>query len=330
MIASFCKNLEIGRLLKPMLSIITVLILISCGKNNNISTFDAILDLYERYDVVHLGERHWNMTDYNFRISLLNYPRFAETVDDIVIESGNYLYQDILDKYVLELEDVRNSDLQKVWRNTIITSGVWDASIYKDFIHNVRKVNEGLPPEKRIRLIAAEPPIDWDKVNTADEWYSYLAQRSTHTPKVVKSEVIDKGRKAFIIYGGAHFFKFNYTFGAFGTCAENMRTNLEELIDEPIFSILPLSGDEIYSQRFQDTTGVKKPPLFVNLENSELSYLSGDLFFPEARSKLGEFTDGILYLGVGPDLEAEYDPEAANDSSYQAEFERRRSIVSRW
>jgi hypothetical protein len=147
---------------------------ISYGTNDNNGTFDSILDLYEKYDIVHLGERHWNMTDYNFRVALLNYPRFAEIVDDIVIESGNYLYQDVLDRYILELEDVPKSDLQKVWRNTVVVSGVWDATIYKDFIHAVRKVNEGFPREKRIRLIAAEPPIDWSEVNTEDEWFSFL------------------------------------------------------------------------------------------------------------------------------------------------------------
>jgi hypothetical protein len=315
------------RYLKLTLGIISVLIIISCGVSNHNSSFDSILDLYERYDVVHLGERHWNMTDYNFRIEFVNYQRFAEIVDDIVIESGNYLYQDILDKYILELKDVPTSELQKVWRNTVVTTGVWDAVIYKEFIYAVRKVNEGLMPEKRIRLIAAEPPIDWDKVNTTDEWLSFLAQRSTHTPRVIKSEVIDKGRKALVIYGGAHFFKSDETFGA---CAENIRKNLEKLIDEPIFSILPLSGDDIYSKRFQDTTGISNPPVFVNLKVSGLSELSGNLFFPEASAKLGDFTDGIIFFGTEPDEEAEYDTEAANDSSYQAEFERRRAIESQW
>ncbi len=327
MLAGFGKRIDICRLLLPVLGIIVATILISCGKDNTNSTLDSILDLYDQYDLVHLGERHWNMTDYHFRIALIKYPRFAKTVNDIVIESGNYLYQGILDRYILELQDVAESDLQKVWRNTVVTTGVWDATIYKDFIHAVRKVNEGLPREERLRLIAAEPPIDWSNVNTADDWLSFLSQRSTHTPKVIKSEVIDKGRKAFIIYGGAHFFK---SYDPFAACARNIRLNLETLSDKQIFSILPLSGDDDYSKRFQDTIGITDTPLFVNLKTSELSNLQGDLFFPWATSSLGEFTDGILFFGTTPDLEAEYDSEAADDSLYQVELERRRAIESEW
>jgi hypothetical protein len=319
--------MHIGRSLIFTCGVIVAVVFISCGENSVNSSFDSILDLYEQYDVVHLGERHWNMTDYNFRIGLVNYPRFAEIVDDIVIESGNYLYQDILDKYILELEDVPRSDLQKVWRNTVVTSGVWDATIYKEFVYAVREVNERLPLAERIRLIAAEPPIDWNKVNTADEWMSYFCQRSTHTPRVIKSEVIDKGRKAFVIYGGAHFFKSHEPFG---TCTENIRINLEKLINEPIFSILPMSGNDQSSMKFQEVVGVNDIPHFINLKTSELSNLDGNQFFAEAFCKLGEFTDGIIFFGTESDEEAEYDPEAANDSSYQVEYDRRRSIVDQW
>lgn len=306
--------------------VVVVIMPISCGVNERGNVFDSILDLYEKYDVVHLGERHWNMRDYNFRVSLIHYPRFAEVVDDIVIESGNYLYQDILDGYILELKDIPQSELQKVWRNTVVTTGVWDATIYKNFIHEVRKVNGDLPPENRIRLIAAEPPIDWSKISTFDEWWSYLSQRSTHTPEIIKSEVIDKGRKAFVVYGGAHFYRASKVVDVPG----RLRGNLEALIGGRVFSILPLSGDDEYSKRFADMVDIDSHPLFVNLKISEYSDLRGDLFFEEAPGKLGEFTDGILYLGPGPELEAEYDPEAANDSIYQTELERRRAIESQW
>jgi hypothetical protein len=266
------------------------------------------------------------MTDYDFRIALLNYPRFTEVVDDIVIESGNHLYQGVLDEYVLELKNVPMSRLQMVWRNTVVPTGVWDATIYREFIQATRSVNEALPYDKRIRLIASEPPIDWGKVETADDWWSYLAQRSTHTPEVIKSEVIDKSRKALVVYGGAHFYRSSNVVPVPG----RMRENLEALVGSRVFTILPLSGADEYARRFGEAVGVDHYPVFVNLKTSELSRAQGDLFFGEATGYLGDFTDGVLYLGPGPDAQAEYDPEAANDSSYQAELERRRAIESSW
>lgn len=286
--------------------------------------FDEILSLYDEYDLVHIGERHWNMTDYYFRTALIRHPTFAEIVDDIVIESGNYLYQNVLDDYVLELKDVPDEVLRRVWRNTVIASGVWDATIYRDFIHAVRQVNRGLQRDKRIRLIAAEPPIDWSKANTAEEATYFFSQRSTHTPKVVESEVLNKGRKALIIYGGAHFYRSNNAAARCGT----LRSNLEQRTNSRVFSILPLSGPEGPSFRFKKEAGVNNVPFFLRVAGSKLASLPGDLFFGEADGTLAEFTDGVLYFGTYPDQVAEQDPEAANDVAYQEELERRRGLIA--
>ncbi|MDH3892235.1 MAG: hypothetical protein OEV49_14245 [candidate division Zixibacteria bacterium] len=325
------ERTNIIKQLKYALSIVAMLAVASCGKNHSNPvnrTFDSILDLYDEYRVVHLGERHWNMTDYDFRISLINYPRFAEVVDDIVIESGNYLYQHVLDEFIVELKDPPKSELQKVWRNTVVTTGVWDATIYKEFIYAVRAVNEGLSPDQRIRLIAAEPPIEWSKVHTVDEFQAYFCQRSTHTPAIIKTEVIDKGRKAFVVYGGAHFYKSG---GTMAGCAKNIRANLEEMTGIQVFNIEPVSGDETYPWNFNDVIPSDSVPLFLNLTKTDASaYMTA----PLSANIFGEqevLYDGVLYLGPGPDLEADYDPEAANDSVYQTEFERRRAIESqRW
>jgi hypothetical protein len=60
-----------------------------------------------------------------FRLSLIQDPRFPATVNDIVVESGNSLYQDIMDRFVRG-EDVRDKDLRQVWQNTTQVGTVWD------------------------------------------------------------------------------------------------------------------------------------------------------------------------------------------------------------
>jgi hypothetical protein len=294
----------------------------ACDRDDKTATFDAILSLYEEHDIVHIGERHWNMTDYNFRTSLVKYHPFAEIVDESVSESGNYLHQDMLDDYILRLEDVPNEELCYVWRDFVVPTGVWDATIYKEFIHTVREVNEKLPPEKRIRLIASEPPIDWSRVDTWEEMETYFCARSTHTPEVVEAEVLIKNRKALIIYGGAHFYRTSNVV----PCAGRLRANLEARMEGKIFTILPLSGGDEFSHNFQQEAGVDEVPLFLRVRESKLASLPGDLFFWEAEGTLGDFTDGVLYFGLQPDAEAEYDPAAANDTAYQEELERRQAI----
>jgi hypothetical protein len=286
------------------------------------AVFDEILSLYEQYDIVHIGERHWNVTDYHFRVALINHPRFAEIVDDIVIESGNYLYQDLLDEYILKLENVPEDRLSKVWRNTVLPTGVWDATIYRDFVHAVRDVNEKLPREQRVRLIAAEPPIDWSKVNTGEEVSRFFCQRGTHTPRVVQAEILKQNRKALIVYGGAHFYRSSNVVSEPG----RMRANLEMRMHGKLFTILPLSGDDELSRNYQTFAGPDKLPSFIRVNESKLASLPGGLFFAEADGPLAGFTDGILYFGQRRDSVAVYDPTAANDVAYQEELKRRKRL----
>jgi hypothetical protein len=306
------------------LTLISLFILVQTanGQGNEEAVFDEILSLYKQYDIVHIGERHWSLTDYDFRVALVRYPAFAEVVDDIVIESGNYLYQDMLDDYILKLKDIPDEELCKVWRNTVISNGVWDATIYKEFYHVVREVNENLPPEKRIRLIAAEPPIDWSKTNSGEEASVFIGSRCTHTPEVVISEVVNKGRKALIIYGGAHFYRSGGMFNP----PSGLLMHLENLMTGKVFSIQPLSGDDESSHNFQKEAGVDKLPYFLQVKDSRLASMLGRLFFGDAESTLGKFTDGILFFGLKPDTFAEYDSVAANDSVYQEELKRRQLL----
>ena len=81
-----------------------------------------------------------------------NPDREIEEIGYIVIESGSSLHQDILDAYILELEDVPDDELCRVWRDTTLPNGVWDATIYKELIHAVRAVNEKLPAPKQVTL----------------------------------------------------------------------------------------------------------------------------------------------------------------------------------
>jgi len=55
-------------------------------------------------------------------------PDFSAKVNDIVVECGNALYQDVIDRYVAG-QEVSRTELQQVWRNTIAFF-VWDSLIY--------------------------------------------------------------------------------------------------------------------------------------------------------------------------------------------------------
>jgi hypothetical protein len=62
---------------------------------------------------------------------LIRDPRFAVTVNDIVVEFGKALYQDTMDRFI-NGEEIPYGELRKTWENTTQAHDVWDAPIYED------------------------------------------------------------------------------------------------------------------------------------------------------------------------------------------------------
>jgi hypothetical protein len=77
----------------------------------------AILAVFDKYELVGLGAGHGFKDLDDFILSLIRNPAFPDKANDIVVECGNRLYQDTLDRYISG-EDVPTSKLQLVWRNT--------------------------------------------------------------------------------------------------------------------------------------------------------------------------------------------------------------------
>jgi predicted aconitase len=80
----------------------------------------AITRLFDRHDVVMFGEIHSNKQEYEWLCSLLKTPEFSANLDDVVVEFGNALYQQDVDRYVAG-EDVPFGQIQNAWRNMIVS-----------------------------------------------------------------------------------------------------------------------------------------------------------------------------------------------------------------
>jgi hypothetical protein len=105
----------------------------------------AILDAFRTHDVVALAEGgHGNEQAYTFRLALIRDTRFSAVVNDIVVECGNALYQDVIDRFVRG-DEVPNDVLLDVWQNTTGATEACEAPIYEEFYRAVRAVNSTLP-----------------------------------------------------------------------------------------------------------------------------------------------------------------------------------------
>jgi hypothetical protein len=122
----------------------------------------AVHDAFDKYPLVAISEGHRNQQVHDFIISLLRDPRFLQKVNDIVVEFGSARYQDVMDRYTAG-QTVPPEDLRRVWRETVNIL-VWDAPVYERFFTTIRAVNQNRLQGARLRILLADPPLDWANV----------------------------------------------------------------------------------------------------------------------------------------------------------------------
>lgn len=170
----------------------------------------AILNAFSSHAIVALGEgAHGNEQSHAFRLALIRSPRFAATVNDIVVEFGNALYQDVMDRFTRG-DDVSYDSLRAVWQDTTQPNAVWDGAIYEEFFRAVRSVNADLPRERHVRVLLGDPPVDWSRANTPQglaDVNKWMDQRDAYPAELIEREVLARGRRALLIWGDAHLMR---------------------------------------------------------------------------------------------------------------------------
>jgi hypothetical protein len=71
-------------------------------------------------------------------------------------------------------------------------------------IRAVRTVNAALSDGKKLRVIAGDPPIDWENVITRADHQRWIDLRDSYPADLIRRQVLDRGRRALVIYGQGH------------------------------------------------------------------------------------------------------------------------------
>jgi hypothetical protein len=165
------------------------------------SAVPAILAAFDKYEVVGMSEAHGMKDVDDLILPLIRNPEFPVKVNDIVVECGNSLYQPILDRYIAG-EDVPFTEARKVWRDT--TQPMCGMSgFFEQLFPLVRAINQRLPPGKRVRVLAGDPPIDWRQVKSSQD-IAKFSDRDASIASVMEKEVLARHRKALILFGIFH------------------------------------------------------------------------------------------------------------------------------
>jgi hypothetical protein len=275
----------------------------------------AVLDALESHDIVALDEgRHGNQQAHTLRLALIRHPRFASNVNDIVVEFGSARYQEVMDRYIRG-DDVPAHDLRRAWQDTT-QHAVWDVPIFEEFFRAVRHVNQSLAKSRQLRVLLADPPIDWAQVKTPLDHFRWLRMRDTHGAALIQRDVLAKKRKALLIFGAMHLQR------------KNISANYEPLDGaETVVSILDRAGaatiftirtpTEAEPRSLQADMASWPVPSLVVLRGTRLGMLDAALFWssemprfvmhdgkpsPLPREQwravpMQEMFDALLYLG---------------------------------
>lgn len=281
---------------------------------------DGIVAAFKTHRVVALGEgNHTNEQGHAVRLALIRDPRFANVANDIVVEFGNSLYQDVMDRFVRG-EDVPQNTLKQVWQNTTQATALWDVPIYEEFFRAVRDVNAKLPGKRQLRVLLGDPPIDWDQVQTVDDLRK--VRRVDSVPAgIIEREVIAKKRRALVIYGDQHYVRRNLYWNMADKAAA------EERFAKPVETIVTLlerAGTKVFSitTSFMDLSPLQPDiagwvaPRLIRVAGTPLGLASYRFYYPHdiyirradntweqvssdpARSPLMQDQfDAILYIG---------------------------------
>jgi hypothetical protein len=163
---------------------------------------EAVLDAFDDYRVVGgFSASHGNKDVDDFLLALIRNPELPTRVDDIVVECGNAFYQDVLDRYVAG-EDVPVSDVRQVWRTTSQPECGFSTFV-EQLVPLVRRVNEDLPDDRKLRVLAADPPLDWSQIDSTEE-LEQATDRDGHAASLMETEVLSKDRTALMLFGINH------------------------------------------------------------------------------------------------------------------------------
>jgi hypothetical protein len=263
-------------------------------------------------------------------------------VDVIIVEFAAARHQAVLDAYIRG-EDVPFATLSRVWRDTGQSPmGPWDSPLYHELLQVVRSGNRSLSPTERVRVIAGDPPIDWDNITTREDFEASRVPRDPYVAELAIEQAFHLGKRVLIIFGGAHLPKVPLgpddprnslthrilsrhpdAVRAIGFLSpENLgiEDRVDELVKGTVYSTDRHWVGEIDARRvFPEIYS-----LVEDAESGERSWQKVELYSGHV---VRDLFDALIYIGPSSEwgsVPASFDPK--RDAAYLAELDRRSRI----
>ena len=276
----------------------------------------GIVTAFEHHRVVMIGEVHGLERAGEFYGRLIRDRTFQETVEDIVVEFASRNNQPLLDRYIAG-EDLRIDEVRHIWRDTTKVAS-WDSPIYPQWLARIREVNQGLPPRRRLRVLAGDTAVDWQSIHTHADWEA-LGDNNVSFADVIVNEVLRRGRRALVVLGTNQVTKSPDRNGD-----EDTTTRVESRYPGSTYVVL-LDNHGLLEPPVEELVRLHRvpqsSPILCELAGTALGNLPDDHATP-----LSNKADASLYLGPPETLTRVFPPPGSFEPSYIKEVDRRAMI----
>jgi hypothetical protein len=212
------------------------------------------------------------------------------------------------------------------------------SGFFEQFFPLVRAINQKLRPEKRLRVLAGDAPIDWEQVKSFQDVNAFVFSRDDTIASVMEKEVLSKHRKALMLFGTLHLMhgvgrlsavsiyekdypNVTFVIGELGAFDTNLPTlSSSPFVSWPIPSLARTKGTWLGALDFAE---FQPPMIFVDMDCKPHGGLPKELQKPAA-----DLIDAFLYLGPQDlRLKEQVPADIALDTDYIREVLRRESAL---
>jgi hypothetical protein len=265
---------------------------VTCPSAEHAAVADRVAEVFQSRRFAFIGSTHGGVKRHRFLLCLLSRPSFRATVTDIVVEFGSGAHQEVLDRYLIGLEDLPADALRQLALDTDYPQLLATLPQVPEFLEAVREVNEGTRRAERIRVLGGNENVDWSAVRTRDDMARYPFKTNYTAHLIIEHLEPDPDRRVLVVYGDGHI-----THGG-GT----LMSNLEAALDADSLLVIGTIVDiEEAERNLVAAFGDPSAPFFLD-ETSfpDVGELPGDIFYAEA-GELAQKIDALVYLGPSPD-----------------------------
>jgi len=311
------------------------------------SPVDYILSLYDRYDVVILGERdHRDTTQYELIREIISDPRFIENVGVVMTETGSHNRTAWVNRIIGTnyADDGRlNAAILELLRN-MSHGSVLDKTNSYSFLKYLSRTNRSLLPEKQIKLILLDVPFSWEGESgqSYGAYWGFYKENMPDREQIMGKNAVSALRelprgKALIILNSPHSYQgyenrgnrdmaAQYIFEAFPDRVANVMIN---------WCLLGRSDDEgrdrlIADGRWDAAFAVYDyRPLGFDLSNSPFGedYFK-DMIKPSHRIRYNDVYTGFIYYKPPQEWVSGMGIPGLISDDFRTEYLRRRSVIS--